>query len=87
MWVTPQTLLAAIVGTKIAQHQSGIGCHNNFVKTKDAFSRVQGQFCNMIRVFEFSRRLAQVTAYFKHLRQVHFVFQKVIVIFEETNAK
>ena len=53
VWVTPQTvncclLLAAIVGTKIEQHQSGIGCHNNFVKAKDAFSRVRGRFWNMM---------------------------------------
>ena len=29
------------MGTTIEQYQPGIGCHNNFVKAKDAFSRVQ----------------------------------------------
>ena len=39
------------------------------------------------RVFKFSWRPAQVTGYFKHLCRVHFVFQKVIVIFEEINKR
>ena len=38
----------------------------------------------MNRVFKFSRRPAQVTGYFKHLRQVLFVFHKAAVIGDET---
>ena len=41
----------------------------------------------LIRVFKLSRRLAQVNGYFKHLRRVLFVFQKVIVILEEINKR
>ena len=33
-------LLAASVGTAIEQYRSRIGCHNNFVKAKDAFFQV-----------------------------------------------
>ena len=36
------------MGTTIEQYRSGIGCHNNFVKAKDAFSRVRGGFWNMM---------------------------------------
>ena len=38
-----------------------------------------------LRVFKFSRRLAQVTSYFKHLRRVLFVFQIYTILFHQTN--
>ena len=40
--------LAASMGTRIEQYRSRIGCHNNFVKTKDNFSCLRGQFWNMM---------------------------------------
>ena len=36
------------MGTTIEKYRSKIGCHNNFVRAKDAFSRVRGRFWNMI---------------------------------------
>ena len=38
-----------------------------------------------LRVFKFSRRLAQVTSYFKHLHRVLFVFQIYTILFHQTN--
>ena len=40
--------LASSMGTTIEQYWSGIGCHNYFVKAKDNFSCVRGQFWNMM---------------------------------------
>ena len=43
------------MGTTIEQYRSRIGCHNNFVKAKDAFSRVRGTFWNtMLMMFYFN---------------------------------
>ena len=40
------------MGTTIEQYLSRIGCPNNFVKAKDAFSRVRGTFWNtMLMMF------------------------------------
>ena len=41
-------LLAATMGTIIEQYRSMIGCHNNFVKAKDALSGVRGRFWDMM---------------------------------------
>ena len=46
--------LAADRGTAIKQYRSRIGCHNNFVKAKDSFSRVRGRFWNMMLMMFYS---------------------------------
>ena len=46
-------VLAANVGATIEQYRSRIGCHNNFAKAKDAFSRVRDRFWNMFYLHVF----------------------------------
>ena len=87
VWVTPQTdycclLLDAIVGTKIEQHRSGIGCHNNFVKAKDAFSRVRERFWNM-RLMMFYLNVSYVptlrdVGHYKLWNEVMFWFTQIM---------
>ena len=36
-----------------------------------------------IRIFKFSRRLVQISGYFKHLHRVLFVFHKAAIIGDE----
>ena len=60
-------LFVASVGTTSEQNRSRIGCHNNFSKAKDAFSRVRDRFWNMmsyLNVFSLPP-LKDVVGYFK----------------------
>ena len=89
VWVKPQTdycclLLAAIVGTKkIGQYWPGIGCHNNFVKSEDAFTRARWRLWNMmllmlyLNVFHLST-LKEVFGHYKLWNEVMFWFTQMM---------
>ena len=71
------------MGTTIEQYRSRIGCHNNFVKVKDAFSGVRGRFWNtMLMMFYLNvfylPTLKQVVGHYKSCNEVMFWFAQMI---------
>ena len=76
-------LLAASMGTTIEQYRSRIGCHNNFVKAKDAFSGVRGRFWNtMLMMFYLNvfylPTLKHVVGHYKSCNEVLFWFAQMM---------
>ena len=70
--------LAASMGTTIKQsYRSGIGCHNNFDKAKNAFLRVRGRFWNMMLMMFYLNvfylpTLKDAVGYYKFCDEVMF---------------
>ena len=76
-------LLTANMGTTIEQYRSRIGCHNNFVKAKDAFSRVRGRFWNMMLMMFYLNvfylpTLKDVVGHYKLWNEVMFWFTQMM---------
>ena len=73
------------MGTTIEEYQSRIGCHNNFVKAKDAFSRVRGRFWNtMLMMFRLNvsylPTLKQVVGQYKSCNEVMVWFTQMMTL-------
>ena len=71
------------MGTTIEQYRSRIGCYNNFVKAKDAFSRVRGRFWNtMLMMFYLNvfylPTLKDVVGHYKLRNEVMFWFTQMM---------
>ena len=71
------------MGTTIEQYRSRIGCHSNFVKAKDAFSRVRGRFWNtMLMMFYLNvfylPTLKDVVGHYKLWSEVMFWFTQMM---------
>ena len=71
------------MGTTIEQYRSRIGCHNNFVKGKDAFSRVRGRFWNtMLMMFYLNvfylPTLKDVVGHYKLQNELVFWFTQMM---------
>ena len=62
----------------IEQYRSRIGCHNNFVKAKDAFSRVRGTFWNAMLMMFYSPTLKDVVGHYKLWNEVIVWFTQIM---------
>ena len=71
------------MGTTVEQYRSRIGCHNNFAKAKDAFSRVRGRFLNTkLMMFDLNvfylPTLKRVVGHYKSCNEVMFWFTQML---------